>query len=469
MLINMGWKVLGALLGLLAGIGMAFLWGDAILWAMGVNPSSANSIAIGLVMINVLAGLGAVIGLIMTFLPLRANLIIAAPLLAAVVVNLYINRYQYIERPPSVEPIGNFELLTYDLTNGTFYGLRYQGAPIEIEEQADFAGKGRRTYSRFETLITLEQPAVFIVHVGDQYQKFFYLVREVDGQLQTQRLSDDSAARVRWLDVDQADREQRDAFILGRRSFMGGRWLLLGENAVLDVQTLTAYPIDTQPIVGNYQNQFLQAGLLFSPDQRSFVTLATSDTNEYTPSGLPRTVAKLIVFDFVADSAYMLPITRPQMRYSYPERIDAAWIEHHFTWQQNEQGIEQLVERANFSPIPYHGEFVLDKVMMNTSYTLAPVKPELFETLIQFLEENYQAVQSGDLESDDTSKSLQLTLGEQQLSLYFTTYNLPAGELSLQVAEDQDNQLLKAIGQRFDEVLASGKYDELFLGDPGTN
>ncbi|MFN8443820.1 MAG: hypothetical protein U0175_23780 [Caldilineaceae bacterium] len=468
MLIKVGWRLLGALLGLLVGLGMAYFWVDPILWLFGINSNRLEAILPALATIGILAAIGTILGAIMIYLPMRANLIIATPLLIAITATLYINRYQFIERPPSVEPIGNFELLTYDLNNGTFYGLRYQGTPIQIEEQAGFSGDEQRSYSRFETIITLGQAPVFVVHVGDQYQMFFYLVHEVDGQLQVQRLSASIVSKAQWLDGAQATATQEDHFVYGRKEFSGGRWLLLGDNCVLDVQKLTAYPIDTQPIFGDYKNRLLRSGLLVSPDQHSFVSLAESDTNEYLPSGLARTVAKLIVLDFVEGNAYILPITRPQMRYSYPERIDAQWIEHHFVWQKNDKGVEQLVKRANFTPLPYHGDLIVDIVMRNMSYNLAPVKPELFDALAQFLEENYQVVKKEESESDDYGKSLRLSLGEQQLYLRFTTYNIPSGELVLQVFGDTENQLLKAIGQRFDEVLATGKYDDLFLGDPGT-
>ena len=37
-------------------------------------------------------------------------------------------------------------------------------------------------------------------------------------------------------------------------------------------------------------------------------------------------------------------------------RIDPAWLMHHFEWQKGSDGVDSLVERKGFVPIPYHSQ-----------------------------------------------------------------------------------------------------------------
>ena len=113
-------------------------------------------------------------------------------------------------------------------------------------------------------------------------------------------------------------------------NFEGGRWLLLGDNCVLDVQTLTAYRFDTYPLQDGADAALNQSKLPLglSPDQHSLVRVGESDVRDWGTQDYRGTVARLIVFDFVDGSSYTLAVDRSLMRYPAVETLDGAWLDH---------------------------------------------------------------------------------------------------------------------------------------------
>jgi hypothetical protein len=239
---------------------------------------------------------------------------------------------------------------------------------------------------------------------------------------------------------------------------------------VLDVQTLTAYPFETYPLGDGSDaslNQFmLPVGL--SPDQRSLVRVGSSDVRDEGTGEFRGTVARLLVYNFVDRTSYTLAVDRRLMRYPVLEAIDGAWLDHYFTWQQAAGRPDQLVQRADFVPLPYHG--LLSGEGQDQQYKLVPVQRELIDKLAGFLAQKFKAVQLKTTD-DGSSVYIDLQIGAQTVNLGYTNdgYSAPSLDVWLEWQAEQngqDGQLIAEIAQSFDAVLRTGVYDGLFAGDP---
>ncbi|MBX3015108.1 MAG: hypothetical protein KF832_26555 [Caldilineaceae bacterium] len=474
-LVNLAWRLLGAFLGLLFGTGLAIFLGDAIGKALNIsNFEGGRGYFVLFVILPLFALTGAILGAVMIYLKWQWNLLLGSILFVAIGGFLFINRYEFIPAPPQVETVGNFELLTYRSENwGNYYQLRYQGELFTFPGRAGIFGDDAATYQTFNAVITFTQPVsntgpVFVVNVGDpNNSSFFYLVREVAGQAAARYLGPASGnVAADWLDVPPMDPTATRDLTLRRGQLEGGRWLLLGDNCVLDVQTLTAYPFETYPLHDGADaslNQFkLPLGL--SPDQQSLVRLGSREIRDAETGDFRGWAAVLMVYNFVDGTSYTLPIDRARMRYAAVELIDAAWLDHHFTWQPTAGAPDRLVQRPNFSRLPYTGR--LTGTADSREYRIVPVKAELLDQMVSFLEENFAATQL-EVSRYDTSTYIDFQIGEEKITVSYADDSYSEPQLSLWAAEGSD-QLIATIGQRFDEVLRTGVYDEFFLGDPAT-
>src|SRR4029434_4284595 len=94
-------------------------------------------------------------------------------------------------------------------------------------------------------------------------------------------------------------------------------------SAVVDTRTLVGHRFAGDSTISN--NPYLPP-FGFSPDERSFVTYATTTDS---PSA-----SLIVVTDFIATRADTLPIDPKRMRYAKLEALDPAWLNHHFVWQR---------------------------------------------------------------------------------------------------------------------------------------
>lgn len=164
----------------------------------------------------------------------------------------------------------------------------------------------------------------------------------------------------------------------------------------------------------------------------------------------------ILVTNVVANHTYMLPIDRPRMRFAELDVLDPAWLLHHFVWQHIANGADTLVERPGFVPIPYHGRVYVSAGYR--SYKLEPATERLRTALMDFLVAEMKAerrpVDSGDYEYP-------ITIDGQPVGI---AYSSSPGYVSATLKSDStDIALLETIARRFDAVLATGKYDSMFV------
>ena len=69
---------------------------------------------------------------------------------------------------------------------------------------------------------------------------------------------------------------------------------------------------------------------------------------------------------------------------------DPAWLDHHFTWERGGDGVDRLVERKHFTPLPYHG--ALSELDGGSHYyRIEKAGHALREALIAFLVTEFKA------------------------------------------------------------------------------
>jgi hypothetical protein len=366
--------------------------------------------------------------------------------------------------PDKIEVFGPFEVVTHTtrfmtgwnegrLGTGTSenYSLRHRGRPFAFEGKSGMEGDQTLRYETFNSIITFpsSEPAI-LVNVGDPNNtSFYYLVREEEGKAVAQYLGQSrGGVSAEWLDPPAGAAPTEKDVALHRGRLEGGRWLLLGEHTVLDTRNLRSYPL--KPAAGFSVNQF-KAVIAMSPGGGSFVRFGCSMDASNTPL--------LAVYEIEGGAAHILPIDAARMRFNDWAEIDAAWLDHHFEWKKAADGRLRLSKRESFKPLPYHGSFRHDPLDGYREYNLQPVKPEMRDRVIAFLEREYQAKlqQRGQHETSDT-----FLVGERKIHVM-----LHEKSLGIWMDRGTDTRLVEEIAGKFDAVLATGELDGLF--EPATS
>ena len=362
--------------------------------------------------------------------------------------------------PDRLEPVGPFEIVTHTtrylygwnegkIREGTteHYSVRYRGEPVRFTGKAGMFGDDSLAYERMNAIVTFPaREPVVLVNVGDpNNSSFFYLLREQNGGFEPEYVADSHGSiSVDWLDPGPAGAGTVREISLHRARLEGGRYLLVGQYAVLDTETLTTHRFEYHK--GASINQFKPA-LELSPDRTSFVRFGYAEDNSPI----------LVVFDFVAPASYALPIDRRRMRFTLWEEMDLAWLHHHFEWRREPGAHDRLVERA-FTPLPYRGYRRQDPYGdPYREYNLNGVSPEMRDTLIGFIVRAFD----GERQPDSPGGSASVRIGGKLV--HITAHD---DELGVWMDRGQDATLVDQIADRFDAELATGKHDALFWNPP---
>lgn len=349
--------------------------------------------------------------------------------------------------PDRSEVVGPFEIVTH--TGGdTYYSIRYHGKPFVFTGKAGMYGDTTAQYKFMNAVVTFpsREPA-FIVNVGDPNNtSFFYLVREVSGRAVAQLAGESSGdVSADFLDPAPEDTSTQRNVAVHRARLHGGRWLLLGQFAVLDVETMQTFRFGYHPNASI--NQF-KPPIALSPDRRSFVRFGYGES--------PDNTQLLIVFVFADSTSYVVPIDRGVMRFNEWEDIDAAWLDYYYEWRTDPNGHSILAPRTGVKPRPYQGKLTTDTDGYR-EYKVFPVKPEMKDRLIAFIEREYGAERQPPPQYD--GGAVELKIGSQIVNVMITNEN----HASIWMDRGVDSRLIAEIGKRFDEELKAGGYDDLFL------
>jgi hypothetical protein len=371
----------------------------------------------------------------------------------------YRYRVQKRSEPVRTETVGPFEVQTiasyfYDetvegktvlATMGRFT-IKHHGQLVAVDAQRAETNSVEDRVERADGVAVIggPRPALLAHFVDQASQGPCYVLGDESGQLRTTYVPDCSFAGGSILTTDSA------AFRNGERKTPRGRidrgsletpGLYQVGGTVLDTRTLAVrtytYPESFSIFPSN-------APLGISPDERSFVRIGSNYNNSTFPS--------LAVADFVGNRSYLVPLDE-RMRYPTLESIDPAWVAHHFEWRKGSDGVDSLVERKGFVPLPYR-----TRNTGTSGYWLEPARGEpLRDAVIEFL--------VTDLDGE------RVPVGEY--TYYYPVkidgqiINVAYGEtghyVSLSLPDSvKDTRLLDAIAKRLDAALATGKYDSMF-------
>lgn len=240
------------------------------------------------------------------------------------------------------------------------FQLRWRGQPVVTEG-------GQRSFWHVLRLPGAPRPALLLVTQG-----FVLASEDASGRLQLQALRSESAslAETQWLDARGGQPGPSEIYgfelvtdLQAGTRLEGGRWLRLGSRTVLDVGTLKAYPIEpwvpTPP--GKPDTSLPRAGdhvRAFSPGRSQFV-LAAAGVDYSSPD--QRDAHGLLVVDMARGTAVELRLDRRRFRFAESDDIDAAWIDHHLSWQRAADGRERLVPRERFTPWPWRARLTVER------------------------------------------------------------------------------------------------------------
>jgi hypothetical protein len=380
--------------------------------------------------------------------------------------NAFTYRYRVQKRtePVRTEVVGPFEVQTIawgfynETVNGKTvlatagrFALRHHGAPITVppdtSDSSGTTGESRLDRADGVAVIGGPRPALLAHFVDVQNTGPCYLLADEAGQLRTTFVPECAYATGSVLTSDTA------AFRDGARQVPHGRINRLTfekpglydvGSTVLDTRRMTVHPY-------KYPEGFsifpAVPPLGVSPDERSVVRFGSvwdGSTNQSHTS--------IAVIDVVGQRGYILPVDEARMRYAKLDVIDPAWLMHHFAWEKEGDGVDSLVERKGFVPIPYHG--TLTDV---NGYWLEPAREGLRDAILDFLVKEYKGERV----------PVESYAYEYPVKIDGQTINVAYGQSGNYVAVSvpngvTDKRLLEAIAKRFDAELATGKYDSLF-------
>ena len=223
---------------------------------------------------------------------------------------------------------------------------------------------GNGDYWRVVRLTGAPRPALLLITQG-----FWLATEDASGQLQISPIKSASAslAEMQWLDAKAGQPGESMTFgiehlpnIEEATQASGGRWLRFGSLGVLDVSTLKIYTVTPWVTIlpGVPDTTLSREGdevRLFSPGRSKYVLRASG--YDYAVAGQPR-VYGLLVVDIASGATSELRFDRKRFRYSFADDMDAQWIAHHFEWQRDAKGNEQLQARKQFKPWPWRSKWV---------------------------------------------------------------------------------------------------------------
>lgn len=226
-----------------------------------------------------------------------------------------------------------------------------------------------------------------------------------------------------------------------RTTFAADGLMLMGES-VLDTSDLSIRPF--RPTEEKTSRISDVRPLLLSPDRRTFVT-AGLDLESYED-------IMLEAFDLETGDSYVVEVDPKRTRYGGIESLTSAWVNHYFEWVRGADGADRLQPREEVTPLPYRGRLSSDYTGYR-EYAVPLAGERVQEALIQFIRSEFGASQYS-----TGPYATELRIGEQPV--YVSGADSPPVRIWTDRGTDSD--IIARIAARFDQELATGRYDPLF-------
>ena len=365
--------------------------------------------------------------------------------------NRFSYRYKVIKRsePVRTQKVGRFEVDTiadyfYNVTGIdqmaalSRFDVRYDGQPIPgiaTARTVDVISPGNAL------LVTIDDP--------EHHTPCALLIAEGNAVRVDRVKGCGTPLTVRLLTAD----TKRFAAHKGRQSLPG--WidrtafpepgLFQLDAAIVDTRDLTSatflFPDDLRPNTA-------VPPLSLSPDEQSFVWLPVRFDER----------PQLGVTNWRRNQTYTLPVDRARMRLSTESSLTPDWVQHHFEWQRGPDGVDVLVEREDFVPLPYRGDLTLGRPGEYQGYTLRPGSERLRDTMVEILSRDL----AGEMLPDEVAGFRRVRVKGKVL-----TVSVVGSPEYVDISMDTDGsdpQVMSAIAAALDAALATGRYDALFAG-----
>lgn len=280
-------------------------------------------------------------------------------------------------------------------------------------------------------------------------------------------------ASVQFLDSDngqpgpyQEVYAKNDAAELGKlETLKGGRFLLVGEHAVLDVQTRGIQRFNAgNNSVENYSFPSPHGALAFSPDRESIVFRGEFQSWNTSDENLPDSEHALVVYNVAQDNGYAVAFDDTQLRLLNVEDMDRPWFEKFFAWEPAADGDRLRLRTLEQQPY-WTGRFTLD--YDSPYYTLYPVKASMLPAFLAFLEQQAGWTQANVVEDkyhEYTGRIITYSAGAMKFDV-----NFKEDEQVLQFSKHlyadtspEYTAFVKKLADAFEAELAAGKHQEHF-------
>jgi len=243
----------------------------------------------------------------------------------------------------------------------------------------------------------------------------------------------------------------------------GGRFLMISEHAVLNVQTRQCQQFNvSNNDVENYSFPAPHGALAFSPDQKSIVFMGEFQSWNTETEHLPDSEHALIVFNFEKDSGYAVKFDDTELRLINVQEADQAWVDAFFEWKKSPQGDQLQARKLEKSP-DWTGRYD----PKDNYYTLYPVKPGMLPVFLDFVL-NQMGWTKANIVHDETGeytgRRLLLESGGVKLDIGFAKDDQKLTfSKNLYTDDSQEyHVLVKKIADAFDATLAAGEHQEHF-------
>jgi hypothetical protein len=387
-------------------------------------------------------------------------------------------------QPVRTEAVGLFEVATiarsfssvsYGSDPATFQAdaaflVRYRGQPVVIAHKPDpsraaseaapadapdSAAAADSTSARFDRVKAVAvlpgTPPALLVHVMTRLNSgHYYLLAGEGDRLRVEYVASGPPAFEASPLTTDADLFSRakdlgpPAGRVDRRLFASGGLFLVGGSAIFDATRLTVRRFSAKP------KAIVKPDLppvSLSPDKRSFARVG------FDQQASDRRV--LHVTDTVAGEAYVVPIDAAFTRLADIYTVDPAWVANYFAWERGPDQVDRLVVRQDATPLPYRGKLSLGGDGYR-EYRLQLAGQPVVEALVEFLKVEFKAESAS---KDEATSWYKVRIAGRVVNVT-TTGDDPI--VSVWMERGTDTQLVADIARRFDEALATGKYDALF-------
>ncbi len=347
------------------------------------------------------------------------------------------------------------------------YSIFYEGKPIrfpgklEINTGLPFLWKVFALPGAPSPSLIAGSQSLFLIYIKDKVVVVEPLVEQSSDFASLQFLDSQSGQpglfKEVYMESDPAEMETLD-------QLEGGRFLMISEQAVMDVQTREIRRFNAQNnSLDNYSFPSPHGALAFSPDQTCLVFQAEFQSWNTQDDELPETEHGLVVYNFLNDDGYVVPYNDTETRMINVQNIDVDWLNTYFEWKQDKNGKLQLQLRQLEKAIPWKGSYD----PRDHYYTLYPVKPGILPVFLNFVLKEIGGSEANILEDktgEYTGRNLVLASGELKLDINYKEDEQKltfSKHLYAETSPEYIN-LVKKIATAFDQELSAGKHQEHF-------